>query len=77
LFNIVKWALTWVGESGINRRMTALKNKKNVAGGYRKTSNKVMSGSNLDKKDPVVNKSGFRDMFGLLSKFVQVGGDFV
>lgn len=27
--------------------------------------------------DPVVNRPNFRDMFGVVSRFVRVGGDFV
>ena len=57
--------------------MTAQNEKSRRVGEYK---NLRLTGKNVvgeEIKGPVVNRVRFRNMFGMISKFVQVGGDFV
>jgi hypothetical protein len=77
VYDIVKWALTRLWKSGINGCMTAQMKKNKRVKEYKSVSLVGKNRSKISQKDPVVNKVSFRDIFGVVSKFVQVGGDFV
>lgn len=52
-----------------------IRNKKNEE--YKILGKVDEGGPENSQKEPVVKRPSFRDIFGAVTKFVQVGGDFI